>query len=192
LAASTRRRHGLGAIAIVGGPGVPDVDGELDAVAACYGGPGPGTDLTVLRAGASSVEQVLAVLGRADVAHLAAHGRFRGDSPMFSSLAVADGPLTVHDLDGLPAAPSVVVLSACDVGRSEVRPGDEVQGVVSVLLGLGTATLVASVLPVPHGLATEVTVGFHRRFAAGIGPARALADAVPDGERTPFLVFGSG
>jgi CHAT domain-containing protein len=173
-------------VAVVGGPDIPDVEVELAAVADCY------LDAEVRRGPEASAAATLELLGRADVVHLATHGRFRGDSPMFSSLALADGPLTVHDLEALPEAPRLVVLSACEVGRSDVRPGDEVQGVVSVLLGLGTSTLVASVLPVPHQLACDVTVAFHRRLVAGDRPAAALAAAAPPGALSPFLVFGSG
>jgi hypothetical protein len=174
-------------VGLVGGPGIPELEEELSAVADAHGG----SSTVVVRQGATATE-ALELLGAADVVHGAAHGRFRGDSPMFSSLTFADGPLTVHDLAGLRSAPSLVVLSACEVGRSEVRPGDEVQGVVSVLLGLGTTTLVASVLPVPHQLACDVTVGFHRGLVRGLAPAEALASAVPAGVRSPFIVFGGG
>jgi hypothetical protein len=177
-------------IAVLGGPGLPDVDTELAAVAACHR---HRKQRVEVRPDVTTTE-AMDWLGRSDIAHLAAHGRFRGDSPMFSSLTLADGPLTVHDLERLPSAPRLVVLSACDVGRSDVRPGDEVQGVVSVLLGLGTACLVASVLPVAHHLACDVTVGFHQALAQGQPPAAALALAHPaqPNERSPFVLFGSG
>ena len=49
----------------------------------------------------------LAALDGAGLAHIAAHGSFRSESPMFSSLQLADGPLTVDDIHRLvaPAAP---------------------------------------------------------------------------------------
>ena len=39
----------------------------------------------------------------AALVHLAAHGDVRADNPLFSSLLLADGPLTVYDLERLPA-----------------------------------------------------------------------------------------
>jgi hypothetical protein len=63
---------------------------------------------------------------------------------------------------------------------------------VAAFLGLGTATLVASVLPVPDALAQRVTVAFHRALAAGIGPAAALAAATAGERFVPFVCFGSG
>ena len=48
-----------------------------------------------------TVAASLAALDGAALAHVAAHGHFREDSPMFSSLTLADGPLLVHDLQGL-------------------------------------------------------------------------------------------
>ena len=53
----------------------------------------------VLRDGSATVESSLAALDGATLAHVAAHGRFRRDSPMFSCLVLDDGPLTVHDFE---------------------------------------------------------------------------------------------
>ena len=49
--------------------------------------------------------RVLAALDGAWLAHIAAHGRFRADSPLFSSLRMHDGPLTVYDFEQLHRAP---------------------------------------------------------------------------------------
>ena len=59
-----------------------------------------------------------AALRDCDRAHLACHGSFRADNPLFSSLLLADGGLTVHDVESLGAGPRELVLSACDSGRA--------------------------------------------------------------------------
>ena len=105
----------------------------------------------------------------------AAHGRIRGDNPLFSSLRLADGPLTVYDLERLDAVPHTVVLAACDAGRSVIRAGDEPLGLSAAFLGLGTRQLVAPVVPLPDGAAVEVMAGFHHLFANGASAAEALA-----------------
>lgn len=187
LRAAGRRDDGAppGVLALAG-PAVEGADDELAGVVAAHGGG------TVLEGEAASVTAVLSSLPSVGVAHLAAHGRFRDDSPMFSSLDLADGPLTIHDLERLAAVPHLVVLSACDVGRSLVRPGNEVVGVVAAFLHLGSAALVASVVPVPHDVATRVTVAFHHALAAGRTPAEALATVAPREPLVPFVCFGAG
>ena len=60
-----------------------------------------------------------------------------------------------------PPRPRVVVLSACDVGRHDVRPGDESLGVTTAFLGAGAATVVASVTRVADAGAPEVMTAFH-------------------------------
>src|SRR5262249_9213424 len=105
-----RRRRGPRRVALAAGPGL---DGALGGL----GGPADlHPDAQVFEATGSNVEDVLVALGRADIAHLACHGRFRVDNPMFSSLELSDGPLTVFDLEKLDRPPEVVVLAACDVG----------------------------------------------------------------------------
>jgi CHAT domain-containing protein len=139
---------------------------------------------------------VSAALDGAGLVHIAAHGRFRADNPLFSCLQLADGPLTVYDLEGLRRAPRTLVLSACDSGLSAVRPGDEVMGLAAAVFSLGTATLVASVIPVPDDATRRLMLAFHRRLQAGDTPAVALAAVRGAGAADPasagFVCFGSG
>jgi CHAT domain-containing protein len=125
---------------------------------------------------------------------LAAHGRVRGDNPLFSSLQLADGPLTVYDLEALPQAPHTVVLAACDVGQPVVRPGDELLGFSATLLSRGTSALVAPVIPIPDAETTPLMVAFHRRLAAGNPAATALADAQQElaGEESTVMAAAAG
>jgi CHAT domain-containing protein len=119
----------------------------------------------------------MAALESADVAHLAAHGRFRADSPLFSSVLLADGPVTVYDLERLCCAPRTVVLASCDAAVSAVRAGDELLGTAAALIGLGVRSVVAPVMPVPDGSTTPFMVALHQRIRAGARPAEALAAA---------------
>ncbi|MEM8904815.1 MAG: CHAT domain-containing protein [Actinomycetota bacterium] len=113
------------------------------------------------------------------VAHLAAHGRFRVDNPLLSGIELDDGVLTVHDLEPSAPTPPVVVLSACELARSVVRPGDELLGLAAGLVALGTDTLVAAVVPVPDGSTRRLMESFHRHLSER-SPAAALAAARAD------------
>jgi CHAT domain-containing protein len=61
-------------------------------------------------------------MAQADLVHVAAHGTHQADSPLFSSLRLADGPVFAHELDADTVRASHVVLSACEVGRSRFAP----------------------------------------------------------------------
>lgn len=148
----------------------------------------------------ATVEAVTAALDGAKLAHLACHGRFRADNPLFSCLQLADGPLTVYDLEGLDRAPELLLLSACDSGLSSVKPGDELMGLSSALFSLGTATLIASVAPVPDQETRSFMVALHGHLRGGDSPACALARAradvsdAADGalSTAAFVCFGAG
>ena len=134
----------------------------------------------------------LDALDGAALAHLACHGRFRVDSPLFSALELADGPLNVYELQRLGIAPEIVVLSACDLALSRLHPGDELLGLPAALLGMGARTIIASVIPVPDATAKRLMVAFHRNLVAGLEPAAALAGAQAH-ETTPgFICIGRG
>lgn len=109
--------------------------------------------------------------------HLAAHGAFRADNPLFSWLRLADGRLTVHDLYrlNLPAA-GLVTLSACETGRTGLRGGD-VLGLSYGFLATGARSLLLSLWSVDDQPTAELMVHFYRNLAAGQSKATALARA---------------
>ena len=173
---------------LVSGPRLRHSAREVTAIAGLL------PDSTVLRGRAATITSALAALDGAGLAHLACHGRFRADSPLFSSLEMADGPLNVYELQNLPRVPEVFVLSACDLAISDLHPGDELLGFAAALLGMGTRTIVASVVPVPDAAVSRLMLAFHRYVAAGQGPASALATAQAEtgGAAAGFVCLGSG
>ena len=135
---------------------------------------------TVLTGPAATTDNVVAGLDGATLAHVVAHGDFRFDNPLFSSLHLADGDLTVYDLELLRQAPDLLVLSACESGVQDVRPGDELMGLAAALFALGSTNLIASVVPVPDEATRPLMVEFHRRLVAGQSAPAALAGAQVD------------
>jgi len=160
-------------VALVAGPGLPGADAEVRELARLYG------DAAVLAGDDATTTGLLAALESAEMAHVAAHGVFRNDSPLFSSLILADGPVTVYDLERLRAVPRVVVLAACSTGAAAVRSGDQLLGTAVALIGLGVRSVIAPVMAVPDGSTVELMVALHRRLLAGERPSSALAQAVP-------------
>jgi tetratricopeptide (TPR) repeat protein len=79
--------------------------------------------------------------GTARIIHLATHGEFRPDVPLFSTLYLADGPLTTTDVFNLTLTASLVTLSACQSGASAVGGGDELVGFSRAFLYAGAASL---------------------------------------------------
>ncbi len=181
----TRRRD----VVLVAGPDLPGAVDEIEALARMH------PDARVLAGRDAKVGDVLSALSGASLAHIASHGVFRADNPQFSALQLADGPLTVYDLEGLRAAPSVLVLSACDSGLSSVHAGDEIMGLAAALLSLGTRTLIASVIPIPDATATGLMTSFHEALRKGHSPPEALVAArsqLTDGVSYEALATGAG
>ena len=127
-------------VTLARGPGLVTDGAEVPEVAQLY------DDVTVLSGGDATASRVLSALDGAWLAHIAAHGSFRADSPLFSSLRVHDGLLTVYDFEQLHRAPYRLVLSSCDSGVLAPAGANELLGLVSSLLPLGTAGIIAGVV----------------------------------------------
>jgi len=141
----------------------------------------------VLGSGTATARRVLIALDGAGLAHIAAHGTFRADSPLFSSLRMDDGPITVYDLERLRRAPYRVIFSSCDSGVLAPAGADELPGLAHTLAPLGTAGIVASVVPVNDQATAALMVALHRHLRGGASLAEALRRARGGTEREPVL-----
>jgi CHAT domain-containing protein len=110
--------------------------------------------------------------------HIAAHGIFRADNPMFSSIRLGDSWLNLFDIFNLQLGAELTTLSACETGMSAVWEGDELLGLARGFLYAGTPSLVVSLWTVND----RSTAQLMRRFYEGLGrdltKARALREAI--------------
>jgi CHAT domain len=170
---------------LVAGPGNARGDAEVRAIAALR----PGA--SVLTGTRATPAATLAGLGTAAIAHLAAHGQHQAENALFSTLELTGGPLLGYDLQRATRVPAMVVLSSCDLGLTDVRPGDETFGMVTALLAAGAGTVVASVARIADDTAMAAMVGYHQAIAGGRAPAAALAQALEPEQMAGFVCFGA-
>ncbi len=163
-----------GPVVLVRGPGLGSQGAEVPQIAAEYA---VGAAPVVLGGGTATAARVLAAIDGARLVHIAAHGRFRADSPLFSALQLDDGPLTVYDLERLRRGPRQLVLSSCDSGVVAPAGADEVLGLASSLIPLGTAAILASVVRVNDFAVVPLMVALHRELRRGASLSEALRDA---------------
>jgi CHAT domain-containing protein len=114
--------------------------------------------------------------GRCRLVHLAAHAVFRSDNPLFSSIKLADEPLNVIDIYHLRLTASLVTLSGCETGMSQLKGGD-LFGLARGCLYAGALALVASLWQVDDASTTALMAAFYRRLEAGQTIAAALREA---------------
>ncbi|MGD9098975.1 MAG: CHAT domain-containing protein [Anaerolineae bacterium] len=108
------------------------------------------------------------------VVHLATHGNFRPDDPLFSGLTLDGGWLTTLDIFNLRLDASLVTLSACQTGRSVVGGGDELLGLMRAFIYAGAASLVLSLWAVEDRSTAQLMEGFYRGLVQGQTKGSAL------------------
>jgi CHAT domain-containing protein/tetratricopeptide (TPR) repeat protein len=177
----------LDSAGFVAGPRVMRAPDEVAVSAASW----PGA--RCLTGDEASAEAVASLAQEVDVLHIAAHGRHSAENPLFSGVELTDGAWHGYDIDLLSTVPDVVLLSACEVGRSNIRWGEELIGLVGAWLHAGTRVVIASPAVVADEVAHKVFSDLHAGLAKGLVPAEALAGAVPaadaDSAPAPFVCF---
>jgi len=149
--------------------------------------------------GSAASEYVLKTVGaNARVVHIATHGYFRQDSPMFSSIRLGNSYLSLYDLYQLRLPVELVTLSGCATGLNVVAAGDELIGLARGLFQAGTQSLLLSLWDVHDQSTADFMSQFYRRFQAGEGKAAAMREAMLELRRTyphpyqwaPFVLMG--
>lgn len=101
-----------------------------------------------------------------DIIHLACHGQFRQDNPMFSSLRLADGFLTVRDISELDLNADLVILSACETGLNKILAGDELIGLKRGFFAAGASSLILTLWTVNDKATQSLIADFYRNLQA--------------------------
>jgi CHAT domain-containing protein len=193
LRARRRRPPAQRRVALVAGPRLATGGAEIAQLRDRY------PDAVLLGQGSATAGDVLRALDGAWLAHIAAHGTFRADNPLFSSIQLDDGPLTVHDLERLGRAPYRIVLSSCDSGVAAPVGADELLGLVSSLVPLGAAGIVASIVPVNDRAAVPLMLALHDALQKEVTLAEALlaareatvGDPLAEATAHSFLALGA-
>ena len=129
--------------------------------------------------GPAATEDVLRTHGPGSrIVHIATHGYFRQDNPMFSSIRLGGSHLSLHDLYHLKLPAELVVLSGCATGLNVIRPGDEVVGLVRGLLQAGAQSLVLSLWDVHDRSTKEFMISFYTGLQRGLSKPLALQSAM--------------
>ncbi|HKS41009.1 MAG TPA: CHAT domain-containing protein [Blastocatellia bacterium] len=151
--------------------GTPSINEEMDALAALFPGAVMLTGENATRA------NLLQSAPHGRFLHLASHGYFRRDNPMFSFLKLADSNLHFYNLLDLKLNAEMVTLSACHTGVNKVFPGDELHGLVRGFLYAGAPSVVASLWAVSDRSTADFMREMYSHIRAGATKRTALRRA---------------
>lgn len=148
---------------------LPGAEEEASAIARILGA-SPHT-------GSAATRDALLTQPDAQIIHLATHGEFRSDNPLFSGLAFHDGWLSALDVFQLTLNASLVTLSACDTGRSVRGGGDELIGLMRAFFSAGASTILQSLWTVHDRSAVHLMGSFYEHLGQGAAKVDALQKA---------------
>jgi hypothetical protein len=130
----------------------------------------------------TSRSDLAAQLNQDDAVHVLFHGVFDPEEPLLSALIdpnAPDDPLRAADLLALPlAGRPLVVLSACESGRTNTRISNEIFGFPWALLAGGAESAVVSRWQVNGSSNSDWMHDFYSALASGAPPSDAAAAAI--------------
>jgi CHAT domain-containing protein len=152
----------------------PNILAEVQSVAGIL----PQANLFV---GAKATTDVLKTNGsQSALLHIATHGTYRQDNPMFSSIRLGDGYLNLYDLYQMRLSARHVTLSGCATGMNFVAAGDELLGLQRGLFCAGAASLLLSLWDVHDRSTAELMQLFYKSYIATGDMAGSLQAAMQE------------
>jgi tetratricopeptide (TPR) repeat protein len=150
----------------------PAIEAEARSVASLL------PDAQLFLGEAATEQRLLLAAPHTRVLHIATHGFFRRDNPLFSAIRLSDGFLTLFDLYRLDLRADLVTLSGCSTGLSTVAGGDELLGLTRGLLHAGARSVLLSLWDVQDESTAEYMTAFYRRMSEGQPAGAAARDAL--------------
>lgn len=176
------------------GPGAPDLpfaQKEAERLALQF----PQATLVTGRAATETwLTENIASFG---IVHIASHGEFDPEAPLFSALRLAaddknDGVLTSSEVFGLAVRADLVALSACQTGLGRLSNGDDIVGLNRAFVYAGTRQILSTLWRVDD-VSTAVMMKHFYREMPQTDRAEALRRAqLRTRERFPHPAHWSG
>ncbi len=171
---------------------VPEVEREVKTIAKML------PQATVFTGKTATFSNFRENAGRHDLIHIACHGRFRADNPLYSSLQLVDGLVNVRDISSLRINASLVVLSACETGLNKIYPGEEIVGLTRGFISAGAKSLILSLWTVNDAGTKRFMREFYSNLQRGDGVDASLRltqiKFIEEGEHpyywSPFCCIG--
>lgn len=170
--ARSARADGGSLVLGVPDPQVPFVEEEVEAVAASL------PDAEVFLADAATAECLRQKGPYSRFIHIATHGYFRRDNPMFSGIRLGDSYFSLYDLYQLQLPAELIALSGCSTGLNIVAAGDELLGLVRGLIHARAETSMLTLWDVHDESSTQLMKLFYRNLAEGHSKPVALQQAM--------------
>ena len=150
----------------------PQIVTEVQSVAALL----PEVELYL---GAQATAKVLREKGpETGLLHIATHGVYRQDNPMFSGIRLGDGYVNLCDLYQIRLRAKLVTLSGCATGMNFVAAGDELLGLQRGLFRAGATSLLLSLWDVHDRSTAELMQEFYKSYIPSGDVALALQAAM--------------
>jgi CHAT domain-containing protein/TolA-binding protein len=132
------------------------------------------------------------------IIHIATHGTFRPDNPMFSGVRLGDGYLYLYELYNLRFSAELLALSGCATGLNVVADGDELLGLIRGALYAGARSLLLTLWEVNDRSATMFMTAFYKLLQGATSKAMALTQAAREVREkyphpyhwAPFVIVG--
>ena len=132
------------------------------------------------------------------VIHIATHGTFRPDNPMFSGVRLGDGYLYLYEFYNLQFTAELLTLSGCATGLNVIAEGDELLGLIRGALYAGARSLLLTLWEVNDRSATLFMTSFYDRLQRMENKATALTQAAREVREAyphpyhwaPFVIVG--
>jgi CHAT domain-containing protein len=143
-------------------------------------------------------ELLLRRTGSSEVIHIATHGEFRPDNPMFSGIRLGDGYLHLYELYHMQLSTELLTLSGCATGLNVIAAGDELVGLIRGALYAGARSLLLTLWDVHDRSTAKFMTNFYHRLKQGDNKAAAVATAAKEIREThphpyywaPFVIVG--
>ena len=115
--------------------------------------------------GSQATSEILRKRGSSSsLLHIATHGTYRQDNPMFSGIRLGDGYLNLYDLYQIRLPARLVTLSGCATGMNFVSAGDELLGLQRGLFCAGATSLLLSLWDVHDESTSDLMQTFYKNY----------------------------